>query len=774
MSSKAKRETSSHAQVLWGHYRRAFAATRYVLLPIIVLYSFLLYSNRFPTVACFLKYAIAHCIGLLSLDAWCSRAVSIDGLLKRLRRRDDFNLFMCHVGYVVCTAVGELESFVLSKFAASILIPFTSVYISTNDGHAITGLSSHFLATIFSVWERLWGDGWQTLVGLLIFDTLLMEMKSASRQALKSQAEMVASNTTIASVLSIVCDGFFVVDNTNHIIGFSKEASRFCKHPHDDPGSGRGRAFTDVITPCGNTSSMSATNSPEDHFPLGLSTGTVQMQDSESFNVDVYSVPCLASLENVGILLGYGPASKFVADLKKAKEIRQPHRIHAIRISDIDLTHKESKRVVAPGAKDEADEQASSTLDEWSSEDHLFLKAGFHRTKSGPGCDSEVSLCTKKSITSATAGLPTQLSKTWHILRDCGPGGLIKQYADSEVQARGGHGLVYKVKDEVGTQFAVKEIRLKGVLWSKDWPRIVRRVDREARLLQWLAYAASVIVTMHQCWMQPNFEKAYIVLEWLPHSLKGVLAQRRRKELGPLPVDDTCRWFAQIVLGIAVIHMEGIIHRDIKPSNLLISEDFEHCKVADFSSAREMHVRSTSDAGSCDGGSSGISAYSLNRGTMPYTCPEMLRGAGVHYGKKADIFSLGCVLFEMITGLPFLDFVPLQDSGFSESVLDMVRVEAAIDHAAQALHDELRRAHLELGATCRECLKEDPEQRPSAVFILSSTFALQGQIERLLSDAPRLELLIPQHNPDREAPRAQAAAVTIAATLSRPDGSIGM
>ena len=116
-------------------------------------------------------------------------------------------------------------------------------------------------------------------------------------------------------------------------------------------------------------------------------------------------------------------------------------------------------------------------------------------------------------------------------------------------------------------------------------------------------------------------------------SLADVLASQ-----APLPPDQAARLVAQIASALGAAHERGLVHRDVKPANVLLHER-EHAYLTDFGVTREL-------------GSDGLTGVGERIGTVDYIAPEQARGERV--GPAADIYSLGCVLFEALTGrVPF-------------------------------------------------------------------------------------------------------------------------
>ncbi|MEV5987165.1 serine/threonine-protein kinase [Streptomyces sp. NPDC052051] len=128
--------------------------------------------------------------------------------------------------------------------------------------------------------------------------------------------------------------------------------------------------------------------------------------------------------------------------------------------------------------------------------------------------------------------------------------------------------------------------------------------------------------------------RLFLVMELVDgDSLSGVLSDD-----GPLPAERVALIAAQAAAGLAVAHEQGIVHRDIKPGNLLLDADGT-VKIADFGIARFM-----------DDPSAALTATGQIVGTSLYIAPE--RALGKPAGPPSDVYSLGCVLYQLLTGHP--------------------------------------------------------------------------------------------------------------------------
>lgn len=125
----------------------------------------------------------------------------------------------------------------------------------------------------------------------------------------------------------------------------------------------------------------------------------------------------------------------------------------------------------------------------------------------------------------------------------------------------------------------------------------------------------------------------YLVMQFVA----GKTLQQRLEQGGPMSTSDILRIGMQAAAGLAAAHAQGIVHRDIKPANLLLENGIERVKLTDFGLARAVDDASLTQAG-------------VITGTPQFMAPEQARGETVD--ARADLFSLGCVLYYMSTGRP--------------------------------------------------------------------------------------------------------------------------
>jgi predicted ATPase/serine/threonine protein kinase len=211
--------------------------------------------------------------------------------------------------------------------------------------------------------------------------------------------------------------------------------------------------------------------------------------------------------------------------------------------------------------------------------------------------------------------------------------GRIGAYDDLSLLGRGGMGEVYLARDtRLGRKVAIKLIR-PALTSNAD---AVRRFEQEARAASSLNHPN--IVTIYE--IGEIDDRRFLAMEFVDgQSLSAMVG-------GPVDVQSVSRIGAQLAKALSVAHAAGIVHRDIKPENVIVRAD-GYVKLLDFGLARLFSATSGEAGANTRHGSS-----SLILGTPRYMSPEQARGEGA--GSPSDVFSLGVVLYELVTGVhPF-------------------------------------------------------------------------------------------------------------------------
>jgi eukaryotic-like serine/threonine-protein kinase len=212
-------------------------------------------------------------------------------------------------------------------------------------------------------------------------------------------------------------------------------------------------------------------------------------------------------------------------------------------------------------------------------------------------------------------------------------GTLIGRYAIGNLLGAGGMGEVYRAHDlQLDRDVAVKVLPH----GFADNPDSMRRFEQEARATAALSHPG--VLGIYD--VGEHDGRPYLVTELL----EGVTL-RERLNTERLPVESALRYAIEVASALAAAHAKGIVHRDIKPENLFITTG-DHIKILDFGLAK---LKPPPAAGQTLGDVTFVGTLpNTVLGTVGYMAPEQARGQAVDH--RADIFSLGCVLFELLEG----------------------------------------------------------------------------------------------------------------------------
>lgn len=276
----------------------------------------------------------------------------------------------------------------------------------------------------------------------------------------------------------------------------------------------------------------------------------------------------------------------------------------------------------------------------------------------------------------------------------------------------GGMGEVYRGRQvSVDREIAVKVLR--PAMASNE--EYVNRFFREANLASNINHPN--FITIYDFGQARNLHILYLAMELL----QGVDLAARMKE-GSLALDHILEIGTQICAALVAAHDANIVHRDLKPENVFLIDTPGgeiHLKVLDFGIAKEL------------GNTSTVTKTGQIFGTPEYMSPEQCQGGGDIDG-RSDLYSLGCILYELLTGVsPFHrdsiiqtllaqvsdDFVPLRESGVSIPPTTMMIVE--------------------------KLLRKMPEDRYENALVARE--ALQRELERIRENPAELENFLDSH-----------------------------
>jgi tetratricopeptide (TPR) repeat protein len=256
-----------------------------------------------------------------------------------------------------------------------------------------------------------------------------------------------------------------------------------------------------------------------------------------------------------------------------------------------------------------------------------------------------------------------------------------------ELAGEGGMGTVYRAREiHSGRTVALKLLHGAGPASDAE------RFAREARVLADLHHPGIVRYVAH------GFTRAgepYLAMEWLDGETLS-----RRLSRGRLALDESVLLARRLAEALGAIHAHGVVHRDIKPHNLFLpGGDVDRVKLVDFGIARRR-----------------IETHPVTRtngfvGTPAYTAPEQARGSS-EVSAQADVFSLGCVLFECLTGQP-----PFVGDGLMAVLAKILFAEAP---DVTELRAEVSPA---LGELVARMLCKDPSGRPADGSVLAAELA---------------------------------------------------
>jgi eukaryotic-like serine/threonine-protein kinase len=273
-------------------------------------------------------------------------------------------------------------------------------------------------------------------------------------------------------------------------------------------------------------------------------------------------------------------------------------------------------------------------------------------------------------------------------------GAALGDYELADELGRGGMGVVYKARQSsLGRTVALKMI-LRGSMPSEA---DLARFRSEAESAAQLDHPAIVpIYEVGQHDSQPFFTMKYVA---------GTTLARRLAD-GPMNPREAAALLAPICRAIHFAHERGVLHRDLKPSNILIDEEGRP-HVSDFGLAKRVETNAD------------LTLSGAVLGTPSYMAPEQAAGKRGKVGRESDVYSLGTILYQMLTGRP-----PFQAATPVETVMMVVEQEPLPPRLLNP------RADRELEMIALKCLQKPPELR------YATAAELADDLEAYLADEP--------------------------------------
>jgi eukaryotic-like serine/threonine-protein kinase len=272
----------------------------------------------------------------------------------------------------------------------------------------------------------------------------------------------------------------------------------------------------------------------------------------------------------------------------------------------------------------------------------------------------------------------------------------IAGYRLLRVLGQGGMGLVYEaVQESLGRHVAVKTLR--GDRITAD---LVERLRREAEAIARLQHPNIVQIFDIGTWKATpsSADLPYLAMEFVGgEPLSRVLTGT------PQPAGDAAEFVETLARAVHIAHAAGIVHRDLKPGNILLprpraaeESKFRHPKITDFGLAKDIEAGSN------------LTETGQVLGTPSYMAPEQVRGQSEAIGPAADIYALGALLYEILTGRP-----PFTGSAPVDILMQLVSVEPV---SPRRLVPRLPR---DIETICLKCLEKDPGKRYASALALA-------------------------------------------------------
>jgi serine/threonine protein kinase len=271
------------------------------------------------------------------------------------------------------------------------------------------------------------------------------------------------------------------------------------------------------------------------------------------------------------------------------------------------------------------------------------------------------------------------------------PGSTFGGYQVESVVGLGGIGVLYRARQlRLDRPVALK---LVDASVARD-PVIRERLRREARAVASLDHPN--VVPLYEAGEENG--TVYIVTRWVDGTELGMLLHRD----GPLDPRRAAETAAQIAAALELAHEKGLVHRDVKPSNVLVTPE-GHVYLTDFGLAKRAET------------AAGLTAGDQMLGTVDYVAPEQIEGS--EPDARSDVYSLGCVLYEILAG----------DAPFAAHKGGMAKMWAAVNAEAQPISERRSDVPPALDEVMRRAMSKSPDERPSAAEFRRRVLAAVGE-----------------------------------------------
>ena len=268
---------------------------------------------------------------------------------------------------------------------------------------------------------------------------------------------------------------------------------------------------------------------------------------------------------------------------------------------------------------------------------------------------------------------------------------------------RGGMGVVFKARQKSLDRTVAIKMVLAGNLGS---PEHLQRFQQEARATAKLQHPH--IVHIHE--VGQFDERHFFAMEYVDG-----ISLARRIEQGPLDIDEAVRILTIMAGAVDHLHRQGIVHRDLKPSNILLdAQGRPH--VSDFGLAKVFSADST------------LTSSGVITGTPSYMSPEQAAGRNAQVGSASDTYSLGAILYEMLTGRP-----PFAEDNPLDTLMQVLSREPLLP---RTINPKIPKP---LQLICLKCLAKSPDARYASALALAEDLERFARGEPLEARPPNLK-----------------------------------
>jgi WD40 repeat protein/serine/threonine protein kinase len=274
-------------------------------------------------------------------------------------------------------------------------------------------------------------------------------------------------------------------------------------------------------------------------------------------------------------------------------------------------------------------------------------------------------------------------------------GAIFGDYELIEEIARGGMGVVYRARQRSLDRIVALKMILAGQFATKEFIRRFRVEAGSAAALQ-----HPNIVAIHEVGVHGGHHF---------FSMDCVQGQNLAELVGnrPLPLKQAARYLKQIAEAVHYAHQQGVLHRDLKPQNILIDSATDQPRITDFGLARKLE------------GDSSVTITGQVLGSPHFMPPEQAGGRRGTVGRHSDVYSLGGILFFLLTARP-----PFQGDSIEETLHNVLNTEAI---SPRLLNPSAPR---DLETICLKCLEREPSRR------YQTADELAQELDRFLKHEP--------------------------------------